>query len=101
MQNFDEDTFKYEHSRWEHYTDKWSAYMNYFENLGIVIAGVSIPFKVFDVGKFLKMRFGPKLKAGSSDSVSGNRSEVKSDFDIYNCFEKSPKETLSTTQVRH
>ena len=74
--------------------------MNYFDKLGIIIAGVSIPFKEFDVGKFLKMSF-PKLKAGSSDSGSGNRSEVKSDFDIYNCFEKSPKETLSTTQVRH
>ena len=75
--------------------------MNNFNSLGIVIAGVSIPFKEFDVGKFLEMSFGQKLKAGPSDSGSGNRSEVKSDFDIYNCFEKSPKETLSTTQVRH
>ena len=52
MQNFDENTFKYSHTRWQHYSDAWSAYMNYFNNLGVIIAGVTIPVK-FSVGKFL------------------------------------------------
>ena len=51
MQNFDKDTFKYEHTRWEHYTDKWSAYMNNFENLGVIIAGVNFPID-YSTGKF-------------------------------------------------
>ena len=51
MQNFDKDTFKYEHTRWEHYTDKWSAYMNNFKNLGVIIAGVNFPID-YSTGKF-------------------------------------------------
>ena len=54
INNFAEDTFKYEYNRWQHYFDEWSAYMNYFQNLGVIIAGVDFPIG-FDAGKFYKI----------------------------------------------